>query len=117
MKKDVIEICYELSDEISASKAFLRLKEIEKAIQSDSSLSILEQNFISAQEKLIALEYSLVETEQSEARRALSAAKYELDVHPLMIEYNSNLKQLNKIYDEINTKLFNRFRTHKSCKI
>lgn len=117
MKKDVIELCYELSDQITTSEVFLTLKKIETAIQNDEELTQYEQSFIVAQERLIAIDESGSEEEKSLARRTLSAAKYQLDVHPLVIAYNKQLKELNKIYDEINQKVFNKFRTQRTCKI
>lgn len=117
MKKDVIEICYELSDQIRKSDVFLSLKKIEKNIEDNQVLQELEKAFIIAQEHLIAVDEKGSEEEKSEARRLLSSAKYQLDIHPLVKAYNRQLKSLNQIYDEVNQKVFHKFRTHRSCKI
>lgn len=117
MKKDVIEICYELSDQIRKSDVFLSLKKIEKNIEDNQVLQKLEKAFIIAQEHLIAVDEKGSEEEKSEARRLLSSAKYQLDIHPLVMAYNRQLKALNQIYDEVNQKVFHKFRTHRSCKI
>lgn len=117
MKKDVIEICYELSDQIRQSDVFLSLKKIEKNIEDDQVLQELKKAFIIAQEHLIAVDEMGSEEEKSEARRLLSSAKYQLDIHPLVMAYNRQLKALNQIYDEVNQKVFHKFRTHRSCKI
>ena len=117
MKKDVIEICYELSDEIKTSPVYLRLQNLEQQIKSDSLLLNLQADFVACQEALVRLDEYGREADKSEARKALSKAKYQLDVHPLMIEYNEQIKALNLIFDEINAKVFHRFKASRSCKI
>jgi len=117
MKKDTIEISYELSDLIRQSDAYLTLQKLEQEIALDNNLLALEQAFIDAQEHLIMIDEHGSETEKSEARKALSKAKYDLDIHPLVISYNATLKQLNQIYDKVNERVFFKFRNHKSCKI
>lgn len=117
MKNDVIELTYQLSDQIIASESYQRLKTLESKITNDPIMLALEQRFIAAQEHLIEIEESGTDEQKSEARKALSRAKYDLDVHPLTIEYNQALKGLNAIYSEINQKLFNKFKNQKSCKL
>ncbi len=117
MEKDVINLTYEISDLIADSDFYQRLNVLKVEIQEDENLQALEKDFIACQEKIIALEEFGSETEKSEARKTLSKIKYQLDVDPLMIEYNQALKELNKVYEEINTKVFRKFVTHRSCKI
>ena len=117
MKKDVIELTYQLSDQIIASDCYQKLKKIEQEIANDETMTILEQRFISAQERLIEVEENGTDEQKSLARKALSSAKYDLDIHPLTLGYNQALKELNAIYSEINLKLFNKFKNQKSCKL
>ena len=117
MKKDIIELSYELSDLITNSDFYQDLITLEQKIASDQELQKLEKLFIAAQEALISVEENDDETLKSQARRRLSEVKFQLDVHPLMVEYNQALKSLNSIYDEINRQIFRKFVKQKSCKI
>lgn len=117
MEKDIIELTYELSDLISESEAYRQKSELEEKIILDLDLQALEKLFIAAQEHLVSLEDTTDEPTLKRARQKLSEIKYQLDVHPLMIEYNRVIKELNKIYDDINKEVFRKFVKQKTCKI
>lgn len=117
MKKDIIELTYELSDLIENSDVYRLKIELEKKIQEDHHLQALETLFIAAQEHLVSLEETEDISALKNARQRLSEIKYQLDIHPLIVEYNKAIKELNKVYDDINKEVFRKFVKQKSCKI
>lgn len=97
-----------LKDCIKNSKEYLTLLEKNKALENSDEVKILsykkDMAILSYEDALKHYDKNSIEVLKEE--KAMSAAIYNLNNHPLVKEYNLAFRDVNKIYQKINNELF-----------
>lgn len=115
MNNILFEKVNELKTSIENDNRVLLLNKIEKEVETNEEIMVLSYKKDMALTKYEdAVKYCGENSiEASNARKILADAKYNLDIHPLVQEYNKAYKEVRILYEQINKELFYIFRTHR----
>lgn len=111
MEIELLNSLYELKSALENDPRVLRLKELDKLLNENEEVMALAYRKDNAnREYEDALRFFKEDSpEVKEKQRLLYEAKYNLDVHPLVKEYNQAYKEVRLLYEEVNKELFKDF--------
>lgn len=116
MTKDIIELTMNLKDKIESSELVLSLRKCEELMNNDKDVQILQDLYKQAQVNLDNTSFK-DETGLKNARKILSQAKFNLEIHPLVQDYLTIYQEVAKIYSLINNLVFSQFNFKKGCHV
>ena len=117
MNDALINSLNELKIAIEKDPRVLKLNELDAMLNKDEEVMRLAyQKDAAVTEYEDALKHFKEDSiEVRTAQKKLYEAKLKLDLHPLVKQYNEAYKEVRKIYDEINEKIFKKFYNKTSC--
>ena len=112
MDENIYLLARELNKQLINEPSFIRLKELDKSIENNDEVISLAYKKDMASMKYNDLLKIYDENNELviEAKKELSNAKYNLDMHPLVKEYNSTYLEVKKILFEINKIIFSDYK-------
>ena len=101
-----------LKEAIEKDPCVLRLNELDKKLNENEEVMKLayKKDMALLRYEDMVKNFGENSKEANEAQKTLHEAKYNLDIHPLVKEYNQAYKEVRHIYDMINEELFNKFK-------
>lgn len=115
MNDILFEKVNKLKESLASDSRVVLLNSLEKQIEKNEEVMVLSYKkdiALTAYEDAIRY-FGENSKEAIEQRKLLADAKYNLDIHPLVKEYNLAYKEVRLLYEEINKELFYIFRTHR----
>lgn len=112
MSNELLEKLLLLKSELKSDKRVQKLDELEKALNSNEEVMKLayKKDMASVAFDDALKHFGENSKEAREALKKLHEAKYALDVHPLVQEYNEAYKTVRLLYEYISKELFGEFR-------
>lgn len=108
METKLIELAYEISDEIKEQKAYKRLLEIKKLTQTNPELINLINNFNKAKVKYEEVQkYGKYHPDLKQVQLLMQETKEALYTHELIIEYKKLEKTIQTVLDEVSASIAN----------
>ena len=107
----------ELKKAIENDPRVLKLNELDKKLnENEDVMRLAYQKDNASFEYNETLKHFKEDSDEARnAQKKLYEAKFKLDSHPLVKKYNEAYKEVRKIYDEINEKIFKRFYNQTGC--
>ena len=115
MNEILFEKVNKLKETLASDSRVVLLNSLETKIEKDEEVMVLSYKkdlALTSYEDAVRY-FGENSKEASEARKVLADAKYNLDINPLVKEYNLAYKEVRLLYEEINKELFYIFRTHR----
>lgn len=111
MEIELLNALYELKASLENDPRVLKLKELDKLLNENEEVMALSYRKDNAnREYEDALRFFKENSPiVKEKQRLLYEAKYNLDIHPLVKEYNAAYKEVRLLYEEVNKELFKDF--------
>ena len=114
MNEKTLITAYKLKEDIQNDERYITLLSLEKDMENDDEvcrLSYLKDIANDKYNEMLRL-FSDDSPEVKKARKELSEAKKNLESHPKVIAYLKAYSEIRKLFDEINTILFEDFKTN-----
>ena len=118
MNEQILNKCQLLKEAIEKDPRILLLNQLEKEIENNEEVMVLSyKKDVALANYEDAIKYFKDDQDKiQKAQKLLADAKYNLDIHPLVKQYNKAYLEVKLMYEEINKQLFYIFRTHhKNC--
>ncbi len=114
MEENIIDLAYDLKDTIKNSNLNKELEEAESKMEENEEVMALSYRYSVAQTEYsdVLKIYKMDSLEAKKAQHKLYMAKKELEEHPIVRIYLEKYAEVRKCYDEIDAKIFNKFREH-----
>lgn len=108
MKNDILEISYELKEELKNDPRVILLNELENEMNNnDEVIALAYRKDIAADNYADMVRLFKDDSEEAKAAmKSLSNAKANLDNHPLVKKYMEAYKSVRELYNSINETLF-----------
>ena len=102
MEEKLLNLAYELTDEIKESSSFLKLKEMKNIIDNDPLLKELINNFNKTKEKYEEVaKYSKFHPDFEKVSKELVKVKKEVFTNPTIKKYKDLEKEIQKTLDKV----------------
>lgn len=102
MEEKLLNLAYELADEIKQSSSFLKLKEMKKIIGNDKYLTTLINDFNKIKIKYEEVsKYSKFHPDYETVKKQLVESKKELFLNETIKEYKQLEKQIQQVLDKV----------------
>ena len=118
MNEQILNKCQLLKEAIEKDPRILLLNQLEKEIENNEEVMVLSyKKDVALANYEDTIKYFKDDQDKiQEAQKLLAESKYNLDIHPLVKQYNKAYLEVKLMYEEINKQLFYIFRTHhKNC--
>ena len=118
MNEQILNKCQLLKEAIEKDPRILLLNQLEKEIENNEEVMVLSyKKDVALANYEDAIKYFKDDQDKiQKAQKLLAESKYNLDIHPLVKQYNKAYLEVKLMYEEINKQLFYIFRTHhKNC--
>lgn len=118
MNEQILNKCQLLKEAIEKDPRILLLNQLEKEIENNEEVMVLSyKKDVALANYEDTIKYFKDDQDKiQKAQKLLADAKYNLDTHPLVKQYNKAYLEVKLMYEEINKQLFYIFRTHhKNC--
>ena len=118
MNEQILNKCQLLKEAIEKDPRILLLNQLEKEIENNEEVMVLSyKKDVALANYEDTIKYFKDDKDKiQEAQKLLAESKYNLDIHPLVKQYNKAYLEVKLMYEEINKQLFYIFRTHhKNC--
>ncbi|MFK5883297.1 MAG: YlbF family regulator [Candidatus Izemoplasma sp.] len=102
MEEKLLNLAYELADEIKKSSSFLKLKELKSEIKKDDYLNSLITNFNKIKLKYADVsQYSTYHPDYSKVKKQLVDSKKEVFLNETIKEYKNLEKEIQQLLDKV----------------
>ena len=118
MNEQILNKCQLLKEAIEKDPRILLLNQLEKEIENNEEVMVLSyKKDVALANYEDTIKYFKDDQDKiQKAQKILAESKYNLDIHPLVKQYNKAYLEVKLMYEEINKQLFYIFRTHhKNC--
>lgn len=118
MNEQILNKCQLLKEAIEKDPRILLLNQLEKEIENNEEVMVLSyKKDVALANYEDTIKYFKDDQDKIQnAQKLLAESKYNLDIHPLVKQYNKAYLEVKLMYEEINKQLFYIFRTHhKNC--
>ena len=118
MNEQILNKCQLLKEAIEKDPQILLLNQLEKEIENNEEVMVLSyKKDVALANYEDTIKYFKDDRDKiQKAQKLLAESKYNLDIHPLVKQYNKAYLEVKLMYEEINNQLFYIFRTHhKNC--
>lgn len=118
MNEQILNKCQLLKEAIEKDPRILLLNQLEKEIENNEEVMVLsyKKDVALANYEDVIKYFKDDQDKIQKAQKLLAESKYNLDIHPLVKQYNKAYLEVKLMYEEINKQLFYIFRTHhKNC--
>lgn len=118
MNEQILNKCQLLKEAIEKDPRILLLNQLEKEIENNEEVMVLSyKKDVALANYEDTIKYFKDDQDKiQKAQKLLAESKYNLDIHPLVKQYNKAYLEVKLMYEEINKQLFYIFRTHhKNC--
>lgn len=111
MEEKLLNAVNNLKDALDNTSEVKHLNELDKKINEDEELGTIFKLFREKEEELNKhlKTHHEFETSSKELKKQLSEIKYQIDINPLVKEYNEAYREVNKLYAKIDKELFTFF--------
>ena len=118
MNEQILNKCQLLKEAIEKDPRILLLNQLEKEIENNEEVMVLSyKKDVALANYEDTIKYFKDDQDKiQKAQKLLAESKYNLDIHPLVKQYNKAYLEVKLMYEEINSQLFYIFKTHhKNC--
>ena len=114
MNEQILNKCQLLKEAIEKDPRILLLNQLEKEIENNEEVMVLSyKKDVALANYEDTIKYFKDDQDKiQKAQKLLAESKYNLDIHPLVKQYNKAYLEVKLMYEEINNQLFYIFRTH-----
>ena len=114
MNEQILNKCQLLKEAIEKDPRILLLNQLEKEIENNEEVMVLSyKKDVALANYEDTIKYFKDDQDKIQnAQKLLAESKYNLDIHPLVKQYNKAYLEVKLMYEEINKQLFYIFRTH-----
>lgn len=112
MSNELIELLHNLKSELENDPRVLKLADLDKKLNENEEVMKLayKKDMASVTFDDALKHFGENSKEAKEALKKLHDAKYNLDIHPLVKEYQSAYKEVRLLYEHVSKELFGEFK-------